>query len=754
MMKKKESNFTKPSYFSLSVKDLLEAREDFHFHLSNLKNVVGTAVGLYRIRNKDPDSKDPTRKADRKKAAERTLANSSIQEWSWPCILVFVSQWQTIEEFRENPDDVIPRFVYMPDGRKVPICVVKAEVSQAGPPPLQSLSLPNQLMGGGYPVFSDVQGQQHMGSLGCLVTDGDRIYGLTNRHVVGEKSTSEPGRKVYTFVSLKPERQEIGISSNKQMGKKLLGDVYEGWPGSRSLLVIDAGLIELTDVNDWTAQVYGIGEIGKPLDLNISNISLNLIGCPVRAFGGASGEMKGQIQALFYRYKSIGGFDYVADLLIGPRDESNPLMTREGDSGSVWFFDEESPSEEEVLEKGERARRVRPVALQWGGQKLMTGKNEEELSFALATNLSTICRELDIDVVRSWNIGYGEYWGKLGHYKIGAKAIELIPDGKLKVLMQKNLSNISFADDAIRDGQIERIDKSQFVPLADVPDLAWGRSGPWLSRRDSDDSDNHFADMDENGKGGFEGQTLLKLTENPNNVDFGVWNRFYDTLEKDRRGSLPFRIWHVYNEMVNFLKQKNVPSFVCAAGILAHYVGDACNPLHVSQYYDGRTPEEEGVHSAYETRMMDSCAAEIIIAVNGYLENKTAADVVRGGHSAAVYAIELMRSTLNRLPPTKLIDAYNAAKMVSHHYIKPMFIQSVNDSTLGEETAICIGEGCLALASIWKSAWEEGNGEEISDGEIIEIERATLKVIYDNKEFLKSLKMDDPEFANLLVDSI
>jgi hypothetical protein len=750
-LRKKKKDYTKPSFFSLSVKDLLEARENFHFHLSNLKNVVGTAVGLYRIRNKDPDAEDPTEKVGRKKAAERTLANSSVQEWSWPCILVFVNKWQTIEEFRENPDDVIPRFVYMPDGRKIPICVVKTEESNAGPPPLQNLALPNQLMGGGYPIFSDVQGKQHMGTLGCLVTDGDRIYGLTNRHVVGEKVTSEPGRKMYTFVSLNPEKLEVGKSSNKQIGKKLLSDVYRGWPGSRSLLVIDAGLIELADINNWTAQIYGIGEIGKPMDLNTSNITLNLIGCPVRAFGGASGEMKGEIQALFYRYKSIGGFDYVADLLIGPRDEQNPLMTREGDSGTVWFFDEELYLKDEKQE-GERARRTRPIALQWGGQKLLTGKKEEELSFALATNLSTICRELDIDIVRSWNIGYGEYWGKLGHYKVGAKAIELIPDERLKDLMQKNLGNIAFSDQDITEGLIQRIDKSQFVPLADVPDLAWGRSGPPPGNRYYYERDNHFADMDEVGKGEFVDQTLLDLTEDPNNIKIEVWNRFYDSLQKERRGALPFRVWQIYNEMVKFLKQKNVASFVCAAGILAHYVGDACIPLHVTQYYDGRTPAEKGVHSAYETKMMDQCAAEVIISVNRYLAGKDATGSVEGGKDAAVYTVGLMKNTLQKLPPVKVIEAYNTSKQLHHHYIKPMFVQEVDGSTLGDKTAAIIGDGCIALASLWNSAWIEGKGSEIVDEDLTEIERTTLKTIYDDKEFLKSFKLDNPQFANLLTN--
>jgi hypothetical protein len=39
-------------FASLSLKDLIEARDLYHFHLMNKANVVGTAVGLYLIRTK------------------------------------------------------------------------------------------------------------------------------------------------------------------------------------------------------------------------------------------------------------------------------------------------------------------------------------------------------------------------------------------------------------------------------------------------------------------------------------------------------------------------------------------------------------------------------------------------------------------------------------------------------------------------------------------------------------------------------
>ncbi len=255
-----------------------------------------------------------------------------------PVFWYFVDKWrQQGEIVKTNPDQVVPRFLYLPDGRVVPTCVILAERYTPALPPLRNLTFPDQLIGGGYPIFSDEQEQEHVGSLGCLVSDGDIVYALTNRHVTGEE-----GRPIYSM--LRGQKIQIGMSAKSrqeqksQLGKRLFKDVYPDWPGSRSFVNLDAGLIRIDDLNCWTAQVFGIGELGDPVDLNTDTISLDLIGCPVRAFGGGSGEISGEIQALFYRYKSIGGFEYISDLLIGPRADM-PLNTQPGDSGTLWFFD-------------------------------------------------------------------------------------------------------------------------------------------------------------------------------------------------------------------------------------------------------------------------------------------------------------------------------------------------------------------------------------------------------------------------------
>ncbi|MDR5837462.1 hypothetical protein [Caballeronia sp. LZ034LL] len=73
-------------FSSLSVLDLLEAREAQHVQLSNLDNVVATAIGRYLIHEDDwyaSHSPEEPRPADVAKASTpRTLDNGVVRAWS------------------------------------------------------------------------------------------------------------------------------------------------------------------------------------------------------------------------------------------------------------------------------------------------------------------------------------------------------------------------------------------------------------------------------------------------------------------------------------------------------------------------------------------------------------------------------------------------------------------------------------------------------------------------------------------------
>lgn len=727
------------SFESLSLRDALEARNTYHVHLTSMANVVATAIGRFRFRRdelRDTPLESihvhgPERSSKRK--APRTLMNSYAPRWAPPCVLVFVKDWLSPDEFRSKPDQIVPHYLYLPDGRVVPTCVVQVEVQPRAPAPTVTPSFPSRLVGGGYVTLTESQGQEHLGSIGCLVSDGSSVYALTNRHVVGA-----PGTELYTLVN--GQRMRLGVADERRIGKLRFEELYDGWPGTRAFVNVDAGLIRIDDLRQWTTQVYGLGEIGELADLHPASLTLDIIGQKVCAFGAASQRLEGEIVALFYRYRSLGGYDYVSDLLIGGR-EGQPMQTLPGDSGTLWLLEE--PDGVEPPQKGRKSQArkpiLRPVALQWGGHVLLdsSSSGKEEFHYALATSLSNVCRLLEVDLVRDWNLGHVEYWGEMGHYTIGAKACELVAEPKLRKLMAANRERVGFNEEILQDpAQYKRgSNHYAFVPLADVADDVWRL----MPARQKDES-NHFSDMDEPGQGPYAGVDLLELSKQPENVSPRIWNEFYDALGAEKKGSLPFRVWQIYEEMVRFARAGDAASFVAAAGILAHYVGDACQPLHVSRLHHGFPPLKKGsvayeVHAVYETQMLDQKGAELLEGIAQRLQGAKAQADVTGGHGAAVSVIELMRTTVTAIPPEQLVQAYNEGTGPKDR------IERLWDG-FGAATMDAMAAGALRLASIWESAWTEGQGAQ-SVQDLGAISEDALRRLYQQTSFLKSLTLEE-----------
>lgn len=761
-------------YSSLSIKDLLDARDAYHWHLSHLTNVVATAIGRYRIREgdwyakhppgtpKDPGHHDPT--------GERNLYNSVVTEWSWPCVLVFVREWLEMSEFAASPDQMVPRALFLSDGRVVPTCTVRVVESDEPPEQERRLSFPQSYIGGGYLVSTFEQGREQLGSVGCLLTDGKLVYALTNRHVAGE-----PGREV--FADFGGARERIGVSDERQLGKLPFTKAYADWPGGYVQANADVGLVRLDDLSRWTTQVRGFGPLEAPLDLTTRSMTLDLIDCPVRARGGASGELAGRIVGLFYRYKSVGGSDYVADFVIAPRAEAD-RSTLHGDSGTLWFLEE--PTADDCLTTGAEgelrdAVRYRPFAVQWGGHAIVVGggRKARAHALALATNLSTVCRELDLDVLRDWNTGLPEYWGRVGHATIGELAHLALPQASanLRALIAANIG--------------------YFPDLANAPDTLWkdaawpdgGRNaGPdeLPEFRDYRENSNHFADMDKGlphavtfNAGGQPftrpaGTTLLQLCEQESNIDVGVWQQYYDATQDPSRGLLPFRVRQIYRALVKFAEDGDRVSFVTAAGILAHYIGDACQPLHITYKYNGdpdhgvdmlvynehshqwvlkhNQPRGSGIHSAFETDMVN-------YANNNGLKERVSNSILAGGgaalpqiadeRGAAAGLVGLMRRVGQLLPPDAIIDVY--APLQGDPPTKfqgvPAAVKSDMWTALGDRTVEVMTEGCRYLAHLWDSAWQTGRGDaNIADLSLIDAELIRQRKI--DHQFIPSVTLE------------
>ncbi|MGO7300225.1 hypothetical protein ACCS72_27810 [Rhizobium ruizarguesonis] len=436
---------------------------------------MATAIGYYRIRKGDSW---PGAEKEIKGRGERTLTNSEVRAYSWPAVLVFVEKWVPPEEFGpDSLEKMVPPTLYLPDGRTVPVCVISApkDVEAAKGP--DAFAFPLNNIGSGHPVIVTVQGREHVATIACLVTDGHRVYALTNRHVTGDD-----GNVVDSVLG--GVRQRIGLAAADQITRLPFSDVYPGWPGRSTYVNLDVGLIDVDDLDDWTARLQDDLLAGQMVNLSSVDFPLALIGRHVRGCGAASGWMLGEISALFYRYKSRGGFEYVSDFFIGPRtpvdeEEQIALLTRAGDSGTLWLLEPEGDAEE--VDDASVDGLLRPLAIQWGANRLYSGLDAQSHSYALATNISLACDRLDLDFVRDWNLDQDDTWAAFGHFTIASRVVVALSNAvpKLKTLMEKNASIVSHPDDVLLSSEFKKMGEDPFVALADVPDFFWkhGKQG-------------------------------------------------------------------------------------------------------------------------------------------------------------------------------------------------------------------------------------------------------------------------------------
>jgi hypothetical protein len=335
----------------------------------------------------------------------------------------------------------------------------------------------------------------------------------------------------------------------------------------------------------------------------------------------------------------------------------------------------------------------------------------------------------------------------------------VLRNANLKKLMNANLDRISYDVPDINKKTMTGLSKKDFVPLADVPDMVWKVGPHRRGGQNSPEHANHFADMDRLLDPPLpEGATLLQICDGkPDNVAVDVWRRYYDAVqeqfpkEKESRGLLPFRVWQIYDAMVSYVQDGDVASFVCAAGIISHYVGDSCQPLHISYLFNGdpdqmvpdptgksagEIPLGTGVHSAYEDDMVDRHVAEIMSGVDSLLAHPSEPPLVKGGHGAAVAVVNLMQQTFNTIAPKDII-----ADFVKVEGQKPAARADALWDVLGEDTIKVMADGAISLAQLWDSAWKEGGGDSTIH-DLGEIDQSRLETLYQNPKFLPSMTLD------------
>jgi hypothetical protein len=206
--------------------------------------------------------------------------------------------------------------------------------------------------------------------------------------------------------------------------------------------------------------------------------------------------------------------------------------------------------------------------------------------------------------------------------------------------------------------------------------------------------------------------------------------------------------------MCQFAADGDAPKFVCAAGVLTHYVGDACQPLHISYLHDGdpnrpvehkftkgkkegtseMRPLGQGVHSAYEDKMVFDHRKDILDGLKRTPKAKKS-EQITNGFEAAQKTIDMMRDVFEQIPPLDMVQTYidvGAGGKASSDALWKAY---------GQKTINVMKEGSHLLAVLWESAWEVGSGE-TKLRSLRALTQEEAMAIVSDPDFLPSMTVD------------
>lgn len=83
------------------------------------------------------------------------------------------------------------------------------------------------------------------------------------------------------------------------------------------------------------------------------------------------------------------------------------------------------------------------------------------------------------------------------------------------------------------------------------------------------------------------------------------------------QGILPWAILASYDTLVKCFERKDWQKAMLTAADLGHYAGDAHMPLHITRNYNGQFTNQYGIHSRFESEMINRYSSQIVYDSSG-----------------------------------------------------------------------------------------------------------------------------------------
>ncbi len=247
---------------------------------------------------------------------------------------------------------------------------------------------------------------------------------------------------------------------------------------------------------------------------------------------------------------------------------------------------------------------------------------------------------------------------------------------------------------------------------------------------DENEAVRHYIDIDHYGENPFDSvprkwkDAVTKYTE--------------DTLKM--YGINPWWIEVMMYRLTDAFKNEDADKILYVSANLGHYIADATVPLHTTEYYNGRIPEQKGIHAFWESRLPElfSDGYDLFTGKAEYIENplNKAWELVEGSHKFidTIFAVDdYMR--LN-FPSDKKYSYENKGQMTVKVYSKEYsaVFQNMINGMVDNQMRIAI----KTIGSFWFTAWVNAGQPDLSKIENKEVSDALKKEQEETEKMWKT----------------
>lgn len=259
------------------------------------------------------------------------------------------------------------------------------------------------------------------------------------------------------------------------------------------------------------------------------------------------------------------------------------------------------------------------------------------------------------------NLAFG--WGKTGHQIINGNFVMYLPQS-MQELSLRSSYYIQHASDA---------DSRKSADPAESP--------------------KHFIDIDAYPE--FAAGTL------PHNLD--SLKLSYGSTVVTKNGLLPWAIASTYDSLVAYWSRHDLRNADRIIADLGHYVGDAFQPLHCTQNYDGQLTGNSGIHSRFESGLLDRYKGSVSFF-------STTVDRIGGTPVEAAFCF--VESSNGRTETILSGDDYASGIDASHGAAYYSALWSALDTLMTEQ----LSGASESLASLVYSAWLDAGSPSLTTG--------------------------------------